>query len=143
LESLQYYFKGADQVAPMEQLCHEQYPWTEYLYAAEKLAVDTDFNRGKAIDYVNGVSNCVVVDFSKKAFLPVIIFLYFCLFVYLSVVSPFYFLSVFHHLLYCLSVILSLSLSLSLSLYYCCLSNTGLTFFIFFVFLLKFKLDIH
>ena len=40
----------------MEQLCHEEYTWTEYLFAPEKLAIDSEFNTGKAIDYVNGVS---------------------------------------------------------------------------------------
>ena len=63
LENLQYYFQGTDQVAPMEQLCHEQYPWTEYLFAAERLAVDPNFNTGKAIDYVNGVSIFSLLSF--------------------------------------------------------------------------------
>ncbi len=43
------------QIAPFEQLCHEEYPWIDYLYGPHVLASDQKVNKGKAIDYVNGV----------------------------------------------------------------------------------------
>ena len=56
LYNLQYYFEKVDQVQPIEQLCFDQYNWLPYLMSPRLLVNDDNMGKGKAIDYVNGVS---------------------------------------------------------------------------------------
>jgi hypothetical protein len=58
LVNLRYYFEKVDQVEPSENLCSDEYPMEEYLYAPQRLAVDPKMGYGKVIDYVNGVRCC-------------------------------------------------------------------------------------
>lgn len=56
LDLLQMFFRNTYSVPRVQQLCHQDFNWTQYARAPQLLAKDPVLSRGASIDYVQNVS---------------------------------------------------------------------------------------
>ena len=56
LRNLQNYFKNINQIPELEQLCLDEYIWTEANMPPQHLANDSELSTGHVLSYVTGVS---------------------------------------------------------------------------------------